>query len=99
MAKENCINNIAFYGKKITAQNGIINYSGYLSENGNNNLSPSYIDVLKLDEDKTLVIDLDKYKRIANRSWEINNNGHYSTNTIQGISSKFSFSKLLNVLR
>lgn len=88
------LNNLSY-----NEQNGIINYSGYLSENGNNNLSPSYIDVLKLDEDKTLVIDLDKYKRIANRSWDINNCGRYSVSRIQGISSKFSFSKLLNVLR
>ena len=88
------LNNLSY-----NEQNGVINYSGYLSENGSNNLSPSYIDILKLDEDKTLVIDLDKYRRIANRSWDINNCGRYSVTRIQGISSKFSFSKLLNVLR
>lgn len=88
------LNNISY-----NEESGLITYNGTISENGNDNLQPSCVDVLKLDEDKTLVIDLDKYKRIANRSWEINNNGHYSTDTIQGISSKFSFSKLLNVLR
>ena len=80
-------------------QTGILTYNGYLSENGNEGLQPSCVDILKLDENKTLVIDLDKYKRIANRSWAINNCGRYSMSKIQGISSKFSFSKLLNVLR
>ena len=80
-------------------QTGILTYNGYLSENGSEGLQPSCVDILKLDENKTLVIDLDKYKRIANRSWAINNCGRYSMSKIQGISSKFSFSKLLNVLR
>ena len=80
-------------------QTGLLTYNGYLSENGSEGLQPSCVDILKLDENKTLVIDLDKYKRIANRSWAINNCGRYSMSKIQGISSKFSFSKLLNVLR
>ena len=80
-------------------QSGLLTYNGYLSENGSEGLQPSCVDILKLDENKTLVIDLDKYKRIANRSWAINNCGRYSMSKIQGISSKFSFSKLLNVLR
>lgn len=80
-------------------QSGILTYNGYLSENGSEGLQPSCVDILKLDENKTLVIDLDKYKRIANRSWAINNCGRYSMSKVQGISSKFSFSKLLNVLR
>lgn len=80
-------------------QTGILTHNGYLSENGSEGLQPSCVDILKLDENKTLVIDLDKYKRIANRSWAINNCGRYSMSKIQGISSKFSFSKLLNVLR
>lgn len=88
------LNNISY-----NEQSGLLTYNGYLSENGSEGLQPSCVDILKLDENKTLVIDLDKYKRIANRSWAINNCGRYSMSKIQGISSKFSFSKLLNVLR
>ena len=88
------LNNISY-----NEESGLLTYNGYLSENGSEGLQPSYVDILKLDENKTLVIDLDKYKRIANRSWAINNCGRYSMSKIQGISSKFSFSKLLNVLR
>lgn len=88
------LNNLSY-----NEESGLITYNGTISENGNDNLQPSCVDILKLDENKTLVIDLDKYKRIANRSWAINNCGRYSMSKVQGISSKFSFSKLLNVLR
>ena len=88
------LNNISY-----NEETGLLNYRGYITENNSNTLGPSYLDVLKLDENQSLVIDLDKYKRIANRQWFINNCGRYSTSNIQGISSKFSFSKFLNVLQ